>query len=95
VKVTLRLILVDVQNINEYLIHVLCLNEAFMVPDRLEYTSLNILVILLFSTEAELGLHFPNLKSLILTCVAFDDDIVSLLSKLSLLESVSRLLWND
>ena len=69
--------------------------KCIKLPNGLDYASLNALMIDFYSEEALSQLNvsffekFSNLKSLRLNNVTFNDNIISIVSKLPLLEFIS------
>ena len=95
VKVTLNMLQLNVQNSYEYPVKALCLNEVFNLPNGLDCASIHTLIMDFYSegTLSQLSVSFfgkfSNLKSLRLNGSTFNDDMISMVSKLSLLGFIS------
>jgi hypothetical protein len=93
VKVTFEITLVKPQNNYEHSVKALHLLKSFKLPDGLDCASLNALMMTYpYETQIEPNIfleNFSNLKSFSLCDATINDDIVSMISKLHLLEFIS------
>jgi hypothetical protein len=94
-KIKITKAIVDSQNYDTHPAEALYLNELFKMPDELSYATVHTLI-LNFSfeiTESKLNLSFlekfSNLNSLRFNNTMFNNNEISILSKLSLLEFIS------
>jgi hypothetical protein len=83
---------IDSQNNNSHLLRTLCLNSSFQLPNGLNCKSIDILILehsLYSLLTISFWEKFPNLKIVSLTNIIFNENIISALSMLSLLEIIS------
>ena len=91
VKFILKTVSTNLQNSLEHPIKALLLDKSFKLPNGLDYTSLNVLI-LEFSdktggSKPKLSLgNFSNLKSLTLVSAILNDNVMSMLAEIPLLK---------
>jgi hypothetical protein len=88
VKVIPKEIETNSQSNNSYPIRALCLDNSPQFPNGLKCESINALLLKSFLNISFLG-NFPNLKIVSLSSVNISENIVLILSKLSLLKTIS------
>ena len=95
-KVALKIAQLNAQNSYEYPIKALCLYKMSNLPNVLDSTSVNALMLMNFYSKQAFSQQnvsffgkFSNLTSLKFNDTTFDGDEISMVSKLSLLELIS------